>query len=298
MELKDRTFTENKTGRKITIVDSFKDVAVTSSGDRVSVSRLFDANHYTEELDPNRFMQNESTHNAFASIIKGIDLTNVPDDDTVHDVQMHNVDSQYQPNTTESAVVQYDEEYEKQLLAEKYGASMDNNAMNKQQAAFDKLLNGDDGGEDIPVVQRGNQQPKPKKKKEEFKQPDYTDVRPQPQPKPEDPIITMFKNVKRKENFTLSIEIEDKIPRLDFIEMMEDSYDTSIIEFLADDMLKKMLSDPKILRNKIIEEITDRVYPDGRPEPEIEEVEDKDEVINEKVEVEPEPEKVIEKEPK
>jgi hypothetical protein len=53
------------------------------------------------------------------------------------------------------------------------------------------------------------------------------------QPPVEDPIITMFKNCKRNKDFKISLDIEDKIPRPDFIEMMEDSYTTSIIEFLA-----------------------------------------------------------------
>jgi len=71
----------------------------------------------------------------------------------------------------------------------------------------------------------------------------------------------MFKNVKRKEDFSIDIKVEDKIPRLDFIEMMEDSYEISIIEFLADELTKKLFEDPNLIRQKIIDEIKERVYP-------------------------------------
>jgi len=70
-----------------------------------------------------------------------------------------------------------------------------------------------------------------------------------------DPITQMFKNVKRNTNFNLNIKITGKIPRLDFIEMMEDSYDVSIIEFLADEFTRNILNDPSVIRNKVISEI-------------------------------------------
>jgi 3-methyladenine DNA glycosylase Tag len=37
--------------------------------------------------------------------------------------------------------------------------------------------------------------------------------------------------------------------------MMEDSYEISIIEFLADEFTEKLLNDPSIIRNQIINEI-------------------------------------------
>jgi hypothetical protein len=65
----------------------------------------------------------------------------------------------------------------------------------------------------------------------------------------------MFKNVKRNTNFNLNFKITGKIPRLDFIEMMEDSYDVSIIEFLADEFTRNILNDPSAIRDKVIAEI-------------------------------------------
>jgi len=62
-------------------------------------------------------------------------------------------------------------------------------------------------------------------------------------------------NVKRNTNFNLNFKITGKIPRLDFIEMMEDSYDVSIIEFLADEFTRNILNDPSAIRDKVIAEI-------------------------------------------
>jgi hypothetical protein len=77
---------------------------------------------------------------------------------------------------------------------------------------------------------------------------------------PMDPIISMFKNVKRNTDFNISLEVNHKIPRLDFIEMMEDSYNTSIIEFLAEEFTNEILINPALIKNKISEEIRSLVY--------------------------------------
>jgi hypothetical protein len=70
----------------------------------------------------------------------------------------------------------------------------------------------------------------------------------------------MFKNVKRNTDFKISLDVENKIPRYDFIEMMEDSYNTSIIDFLATEFTNNLLENPDIIKNKIKEEIERLVY--------------------------------------
>ncbi len=307
MELKDKSFKNNKTGEIVRVVDSYQNITVMNNEERVDTSRLLDplyyteqtgsANHYTERVDPNEFLNNNARYDMFAKDISSVDTSKLPDEGGVGDyteggtqVNMGG-DPTYRPATNESAVVQYDEEYEKQLLAEKYGATLDNDAVKRQNEAFDKILNPDvDGG--VPaqpnkpsgrVEVNGVQQ---REVKREYIQPDYVDPRAEPVVK-SDPIIDMFKNVKRKEKFLMSLDIEDRIPRIDFIEMMEDSYETSLVEYLADDILNKVLKDPNILRDKIIGEIEKLVYPDGKPVEEVvvEEVveEEADEVVEEEV---------------
>ena len=71
-----------------------------------------------------------------------------------------------------------------------------------------------------------------------------------------DPIISMFKKAKRNANFKLAIDIEKKIPRLDFIEMMEDSYETSIIDYLAQEFTDSILANPGLIKEKIVAKLT------------------------------------------
>jgi hypothetical protein len=70
----------------------------------------------------------------------------------------------------------------------------------------------------------------------------------------------MFKNVKRSKDFSISLEIKNKIPRPDFIEMMEDSYNTSIIDFLAAEFTDNLLKNPQIIEDMIKQKIKEVVY--------------------------------------
>jgi len=223
------------------------------------------------------------------------------------------------PTMNESAVIQYDQEEEKMELLRKaqnmYGSATVN------MDSFKNLI--DEGDLNMPVVQpfrpqqqnqvSPNQVQKPQEEQiqrievvrddetgdvvhdePDFKQESTSEkvfVRDVPQPKAqiiqEDPIIQMFKNVKRNSNFKLEFTIENKIPRPDFIEMMEDSYNSSIIDFLADEFTQKILSNPDFIKDKIKEEINRIVY---KPVPEKKErilpnvpIEDT-EVLNEGVE--------------
>jgi hypothetical protein len=70
----------------------------------------------------------------------------------------------------------------------------------------------------------------------------------------------MFKGVKRSVEFNLDLKLENKIPRLDFIEMMEDSYEKSIIEYLAQEFTDELLKNPASLRESIANKIREMVY--------------------------------------
>jgi hypothetical protein len=70
----------------------------------------------------------------------------------------------------------------------------------------------------------------------------------------------MFKGVKRSVDFNISLDIKNKIPRLDFIEMMEDSYETSIIDFLADEFTNELLKNPETIKDMIKSRIRYYVY--------------------------------------
>ena len=76
----------------------------------------------------------------------------------------------------------------------------------------------------------------------------------------------MFKGVKRIVEFNISLDIKNKIPRLDFIEMMEDSYETSIIDFLADEFTNELLKNPATIKDMIKSKINTLVYGEDKVE--------------------------------
>mgnify|MGYP003344006244 CR=1 FL=1 len=102
----------------------------------------------------------------------------------------------------------------------------------------------------------------------------------------EDPIITMFRNAKRNVDFSVQLKVQGKIPRLDFIEMMEDSYEISMIEFLADEFTNDLLKNPSKLKMMVIQEIKNKVYTNTKKTEvkinEVEQVEEKVEVVKPK----------------
>lgn len=248
MSLVNKSFKNNITGEIVRIIDSYQNIAITDKKERIDATRLMDNKYYTEYIDPKSFFQDSGTYNLFAEKIKSVDLTRVPLEESkttqTETINLASIDG-FTPTTNESAVVMYDPEDEKAELMRKYGATNDNSsAQFKQQQAFAKLLD-----EEIIEPQLSPQKSEPvKTQKDSVERINF-----------EDPIITMFKNAKKNVDFSVNLKVEGKIPRLDFIEMMEDTYEISIIEFLADEFTQQLLKNPHHLKMKIIDEIKKKV---------------------------------------
>jgi hypothetical protein len=254
MNLANKTFRNNRTGETIKVIDAFEDIAILENKQKVKVTQLMDTNQYTEQIDPDSFFNSQGAYNSLADRIKNIPTNNIVDSDG--GVTVNFGDDSFKPAMNESAIIMSNEDDEKSALMAKYGAIPEaTNEAAKQAEAFNRILNP----EETPI--------------ETYKPPIQTTNIPgnintatTPQPpvqrvEVEDPIITMFKRTKRNVNFNVNFEISDKIPRLDFIEMLEDSYEVSIIEFLADELTKKLLEDPNSIKVKIMNEINEKVYP-------------------------------------
>lgn len=243
MSVINKSYRNNQNGDIIRIVDSYQNIAITDTKEKISTDRLLDSRYYTEYIDPKSFFNDSSTYNLFAEKIKSVDLSNIPDDDI-------NITSPSVPGfesaTNESAVTFVSEEDEIEELKRKYGATVqDSSALKNQNDALNKIINPDKDIIEDPLVNKSGKVDRFENKVDNTIQRVVV----------EDPIITMFKNVKRNVDFKFSFDIDGKIPRIDFIEMMEDSYDTSIIEYLAEDFTNKILSNPDIIKNKIMSEI-------------------------------------------
>lgn len=251
MSLSNKTYKNNRTGETIKVIDSFEDIAVLENKGKEKVSNLLNPDLYTEQIDVSSFFNTQGAYNSLAEKIKNIPADKIRDD--VGGEVMVNVDgnnSFVKPAMNESAIIMTTEEDERAELARKYGASNSQNDLSKQSEAFNKLLNPEGPVQTIEV----NRNPQPVE--QSVQPPTYQ----QPVQVVEDPIITMFKNVKRSKDFSISLEIKNKIPRPDFIEMMEDSYNTSIIDFLAAEFTDNLLKNPHIIEDMIKQKIKELVY--------------------------------------
>lgn len=254
-----KKFTSLVDGRIVQIKDVFEDIVILNDNTKVKATRLLDKSFYEEYIDPKNFFQNQSLLNTFAQKIKQIpdEMVSKMSDNDRNILNENLSDPNFRPSFNEPAILLSDPEIEKEELARKYGVK---NAMSssqteaqKQLEKFESLLRDpEDNGEQVQRIEVNRDSPRVEAVENKEVSNKINQV--------EDPIITMFKNVKRNKEFKISLDIENKIPRPDFIEMMEDSYNTSIIEFLADEFTNKLLENPDLIRNKIIDEIKKIVY--------------------------------------
>ena len=253
MSLAGKIFKNNVTGQSVKVIDSFEHIAILENKQKIDVKTLMDQNQYTEQIDPSSFFNNQGAYNILAEKIKTIPSHLIQDDDGAVNVSGTTQFSDFGPVSNESAIVMSSEEDERAELARKYGASLNDNSLQKQSDAFAKLL-GDDTDE-LPKVPQTSIADEPVQRVEVQR----SEVS-RPVQQIEDPIITMFKKTKRSVDFKVNIDLNDKLPRLDFIEMMEDSYEISMIEFLADEFTNKILKDPSLIKNAITTKIKQLVY--------------------------------------
>jgi hypothetical protein len=253
MDLSNRSYKNLQTGEIINISESYQNVAISDRREKYDVRNLLDERYYVEWVNPDNFFKSESTYNVFAEKIKSIDLDKIPNDivesnnpygNSPYSPTYNNPYGQeFQPATNESTVLPYDPEEEKMELMRKYGAVGDiTPSLESQNQKFEQILN-------------------PTPQVSDYVQPDNIEPILHYTPPQEDPIILMFKGAKRGVDLSLDISIDSKIPRIDFIEMMEDTYETSIIEYLADEITDNLLRNPYLIRQSIIDKIKEMVYP-------------------------------------
>jgi hypothetical protein len=252
MNLANKVYKNNKTGETIKVIDSFENIVILENKNKLYAETLLNPDLYTEQIDINNFLNPQGTYNSIAETIKNIPLDKINYED--EDISVQLPTNEFAPGTNESAIIMSSEDDERAEIAKKYG--IDNNAqeaVNKQNEAFSKLL-----GEGSDVTNEPAQ--RIEVKREGFNQVQQQNQTPVLKSPVEDPIITMFKNTKRIKEFSISFDIKDKIPRLDFIEMMEDSYNISIIDYLATEFTDKLLKNPQIIENMIRAKIKEMVY--------------------------------------
>lgn len=267
MNLANRSFMDNRTGEVIKVIDSFENIAILENKTKVDVRRLLNSEHYTEYIDPKKFIDNTSSniHNSIFESIKSIPTNNIQFDEVDGEIRVtpDNNMTTTNRNFDEPVVYTSSIEDEKAELAKKYGVSIDNTMeQNRQNEAFSRLL-GEDSVDELPVVKKYT--PNENVQRVEVVRDDSTgdvlsnDVVNKITTEKKDP-WEMFRGIKRGIEFKLDLPLTNKIPKLEFIEMMEESYDKSIIEFLAQDITHEILRNPETLRGSIEAKIREMVY--------------------------------------
>ena len=258
--VRNKKFTDVITNNVLTVNEQIENIVLLDNGQRIDISRLLNPMYFDEYIDPNSFFNNtsENMYNIFSEQVKSITnevLDKLPQNDSL-------------------IISNYDIEDEKRMVAEKYNTQQNNQGQISAQRQLELLKNivGEEEYSNDELTKIMNIVPQKSiitnqpqddvirinvEDSEEAKQEIITS----PMEKnrrdmyKEDPITTIFKNVKKNTDFSFTLEIFEKIPRLDFLEMMEDSYEVSIINFLAEEFIKKLMSEPNLIKDKIINEI-------------------------------------------
>lgn len=259
--MKSKKFRDLTNNRIVEVTDQFEDIIILDNKNKIRVNQLLNKGMFEEVVDPSSFLNNQSLINSFAEQIKKIPLDDWENRVPAEDLG-YNKDINVQP-MNESAVLPYDPEIEKQELLRKaqtmYGSNNTNNLIQKQMESLKGILEEDQEIEEINQnreIYRPTPQPQPQQVQQTIIQEQIKEDNKM------DPILEMFKNVKRNTSFKIDFIVENKIPRIDFIEMMEDSYNTSIIDFLAQEFTDEIIKDPTIIKEKIKDKLMDLVYPE------------------------------------
>lgn len=262
MSLANKSFKNNLTGEVVTVIDSFENIAILENKQKLNVTALMNPALYTEEIDPMSFFNNQGAYNILAEKIKSIPQDQIGDDNGEINVSgVNRIDVPRGVDQEESIITMSSEEDEKAALAAKYGiVSPPVESLQRQNDAFAKIL-GEESESELPRVPQYQQPVQEVVQRVEVNREEKVEyVQPVQRIEVEDPIIKMFKGVKRIVEFNISLDIQNKIPRLDFIEMMEDSYETSIIDFLADEFTNELLKNPATIKDMIKSKINTLVY--------------------------------------
>lgn len=272
-----KTFTSNTDGSTVRIVEQIdNDIVALDNGQRVSVKRLNDATYYTENIDPSSFFnRDERVYSTFIDRIKSIPDSHIKDSadgkPSVVETGIYtekapasSANSQFYGNTEAVPVYHDDPEEEKRQLLSKYNGNGNANAVMSQVEKFKDLLD-EEAQVKMPApivndnVKHNEEGPITRivVNGEEDKEIERQYQRPQPTQNPQ---TSMFKGIKRNTDFKVKFEIDNKIPRPDFISMWEDSYEASIIEFLADEFTNTLLSNPQLIKEQIISQLRLAVY--------------------------------------
>jgi hypothetical protein len=263
MSLKGKTFVDNATKQSGTVVNVNEGIAILDNGSRVIESRLMDSNYYTEEITLDSM--SNGLYGSLASQLSNINTENMSDYvdpgasiKMIDPVESHSeAQRKYNQQSSNTAT---SEDYEQLEAKRREMAERANNMGNIiQNNPLAEFVDESDQPTQINV-NRNLEGVVDETTKKTVQNNSSTKVNDSRRTMQSDPVFEMFKNVKRKSPFSMSLKISEKIPTKDFIKMWEDNYEMSIIDFLADEFLDKLLRDREAVKQQIREALEKKVY--------------------------------------
>jgi len=257
--MRNKVYRDLVNDKVVKVTDHFEDIIILDGRTKIKTNQLLNPRLYEEQIDPNSFFTNESFINNFANTLRSIPL-----DDFTKRQKAEDFYESDDVSSVDYTQIPYDPELEKEELLRKAQTVYNVNTNNLVQRQLDSLKDilVDDEESVVTTSEVVSQPTYFPNDGIQTQQPQNQIIQEKRQTNTKmDPILEMFKNVKRNTNFKIDFTVENKIPRIDFIEMMEDSYNTSIIDFLAQEFTDEIIRDPNIIKEKIKDKLTDLVYP-------------------------------------
>lgn len=279
MSFKNKTFKEIKTGNIINIIDSYENIAISDDRRKFKTNDLTNPSYFEEVvglnfksinesfkpigddiIDPTLFFENQSNYDNLFNKIKEIPIDNIRDDDNGVVVKGDQIPYLLQQNVNATRMPQPDqvlyetsEDDAKSELLKKYSNQYDmsNALVQKQNEALERILDPNKPEIEVDLDDDSNigmNSSAISNTERIYRDPVQKEV-------VESPVVILFKSAKRSVDLDLSVKINNKIPRLDFIEMMEDSYEESIIDWLSNSIANEIISDISDIKKQISDKI-------------------------------------------
>lgn len=271
MQYINKKFTDLRSNQVVKVIDQFEDILIFDDKRKVKANELLNSNVYQEYIDPEEFFRRDTIVNPFRILADKI-RNSTEQKNLERSTEFEN---NIGTNTTvghEDITIPYDEEEEKRILIEKAKKIFEKNAQEearKQRTKIENIMRdrndmlqedpmsmGQESNlsfsNDLNNIQKLSNDNRFMRTEEDNSNGTFVATK---ITSSDDPIIQMFRNVKRNTDLNFTIKLSNKIPRLDFIEMMEDSYNTSIIDFLAEEFTNTILQNPDRIKDKIMNEI-------------------------------------------
>ncbi|HQJ56990.1 MAG TPA: hypothetical protein PLH46_05040 [Caldisericia bacterium] len=277
MSFKNKTFKEIKTGNIINIIDSYENIAISDDRRKFKTNDLTNPSYFEEvvgfnfspinesfkpilgedTVDPTLFFENQSNYDNLFNKIKEIPIDNIRDDDNGVVIKGDQIPYSLQQNVNAPRMSQPDqvlyetsEDDAKSELLRKYSNQYDmsNALVQKQNEALERILDPNKPEIEVDLDDDSNIGMNSSTPERIYREPIQKLV-------VESPVVVLFKSAKRSVDLDLSVKINNKIPRLDFIEMMEDSYEESIIDWLSNSIANEIISDISDIKKQISDKI-------------------------------------------